>query len=247
MDLLEYTDHRPWSLPDEPWLMTQTWTHLLFAHWPVSPEVIRPMIPEGLELDCFYGNAWIGIVPFYLSDLRVKGVPDKVPDQSFLELNVRTYVTRDNKPGVWFFSLDAASWPAVIGARLLYKLPYFHAQMSMSVKNEEVYYSSYRAHWNAPGGNFLGTYSPVSDIFRPEPGMITHWLTERYCLYTADKLGHLYRCDIHHIPWPLQHARANILSNTMAFSHHILLPDRMPLLHYSHHQDVMVWPLKKIT
>src|SRR5688500_15722341 len=123
--------HRPWPVPPSPWIMTQTWSKLLFAHWPVPPEQIRPLLPPSVTLDTFDGQAWVGVVPFDIPNIRPRFLPPIPTMAHFLELNVRTYVTRDGKPGVWFFSLDAASRLAVEGARLAFHLPYFNAQMSL--------------------------------------------------------------------------------------------------------------------
>ena len=135
-DLLEYLStparqasvtqelaHRPWPLPTGPWVMAQTWDDLAFLHWRVPPEVLRPRVPAGLELDTFDGSAWLGITPFRLERLRVRGTFPFPVLSSFLEINVRTYATAERKPGIWFFSLDTESPMAVQAARRLYRLP----------------------------------------------------------------------------------------------------------------------------
>src|SRR4029434_453282 len=126
---LRSTSHRPWPLPRGPWIMAQTWHDLLFAHWPIPPEIMRALVPPQLTLDLFDGQCWLGIVPFWMSGVRGRGLP-AIPGLSrFPELNVRTYVTLGKKPGVYFFSLDAANIPAVCAARTFYHLPYFYASM----------------------------------------------------------------------------------------------------------------------
>src|SRR5215213_585770 len=127
--ILSDPGHRLWPRPRRPWVMAQTWTHLLFAHWPLPPEAVRPLIPAGLPLDTFDGQAWVGIVPFQVVGLRARWLPPIPGTANFPELNVRTYITRDDKPGVWFFSLDAANRLAVEAARASYHLPYFKADM----------------------------------------------------------------------------------------------------------------------
>src|SRR4051812_5845616 len=109
MDILKHTGHRPWPLPSGPWVMKQVWEELLFAHWPVSPEIIRPFIPGGINLDTYNDQAWLGIVPFRMSGVRPRLLPAVPWLSAFPELNVRTYVTVDNKPGVLFLSLEAAN------------------------------------------------------------------------------------------------------------------------------------------
>src|SRR6478736_184531 len=114
--ILRQTAHRPWSLPDGPWTMTQTWHDLLFAHWRIRLDVMRPLVPRELEIDTFDGSAWIGVVPFRMSAVRMRGLPPVPGASAFPELNVRTYVRYGGRAGVWFFSLDAESALAVFAA-----------------------------------------------------------------------------------------------------------------------------------
>lgn len=240
-DILDTTEHRPWPLPNLPWIMTQTWCDLLFAHWPLPAEVVRPHVPTALELDTFDGDAWIGVVPFYLTGVRFRDLVP-IPFMSrFIELNVRTYVVHDDKPGVYFFSLDASSRVAVAGARRFFHLPYFNAEMSVQRDDETIIYASRRTHRSAPAGTFRGTYRPESAVFRAEEGSLDKWLTERYCLYSTDSAGNLYRGDIHHLPWPLQSATASILDNTVT-PPGIDLPETEPLLHFARKLKVYIWP-----
>lgn len=238
-ELLSQTAHRPWPLPESPWLMTQSWEKLLFAHWPVSPEVMQSFLPSGLMADTYDGNAWLGIVPFEMS-YRLRGIPWTI---RFYELNVRTYVTHQDKPGVFFFSLDASTRLTVQAARMTYALPYFFAQMQVSKKQTTIHYRCQRIHSGARNAVFDAQYEPTSHPFQSQPGSLEHWLTERYCLYSIDKQSRLCRAEVHHLPWPLQQAEAQILKNTMS---EIDLPDSQPLLHYSPGVDVVVWPLKPV-
>jgi uncharacterized protein len=238
------TDHRPWPLPDTRWALSQSWHHLLFAHWPVPVEALRPLIPRELELDTFEGQAWLGVVPFDIQDFKLRGVVPLPFMTAFLELNVRTYVTAGGKAGVWFFSLDAASTMAVMGARALYRLPYFNAVMSLRVEGETVTYTSRRTHRSAPPAVFEGSYRPTGPVYRAQPGTLEHWLTERYCLYSVDGRGRLYRGEIHHQPWPLQPAEAHLTTNTMV--HGIQLLDLLPLLHYARRLDVALWAIRRV-
>src|SRR5690349_6710130 len=126
---LRKLDHRPWPVPSRPWIMAQNWHELLFAHWRVPVEAVRPLVPQGLEIDLFAGDAWLSVVPFRMSGVRLRGTPALPWLSSFPELNVRTYVCAEGRPGVWFFSLDAASRLAVGVARAWFHLPYFNARM----------------------------------------------------------------------------------------------------------------------
>ena len=257
---------RPYPQLTTPWVMRQTWHDLLFMHWPVSIESLRPHIPSGLTIDTFDGQAWIAVVPFRMSDIVPRGLFPVPWLSAFPELNVRTYVVRDGKPGVWFFSLEAGNSLAVFIARTVFKLPYFHARMQCipspvnsnlrgrdpltqvigGVGVEGLVYSSQRIHRNAPPANFSGNYSPIAAPFEAQPGSLEHFLTARYCLYTADTRGRVYRGEIHHPPWPLQLAQADVAMNSMTDWLHIKLPDVQPLLHFSRKLEVVVWGLERL-
>lgn len=226
--------------------MAQSWHDLLFAHWPITYETLRPTLPSGLELDTYDGAAWVGVVPFRMSGVRPRGLVAAPWLSAFPELNVRTYVTLGNKPGVFFYALDAANPVAVQIARRWFRLPYFNARMSMRRDGDQIVYASERTHTGAAPAVFRATYQPTGAEFRTKPGSLEHWLTERYALYTVDERGRLYRGDIHHAPWPLQPAAAHFEINTMAAAHGITLPDQAPLLHFAQRLDVAVWPLQRV-
>jgi uncharacterized protein len=217
--------------------MGQSWDDLLFLHYRVPVDELRPHVPDGLEVDSHSGSGWLGLTPFAINGLRPRGVPPLPFVSSFLELNVRTYVTRGDRPGIWFFSLDASSRLAVEAARLLYRLPYFHARISLSREQGRTVYECARGHGKA----FSASYRSAGAVFRSQPGSLEHFLTERYCLYAEDG-GRVYRAEIHHRPWPLQPAEAEIALNTMAPVP--LDTAEEPLLHYSRRQDVVLWPLE---
>ena len=236
--VVEETAHRPWPLPETEWIQAQTWDHLLFAHWRVPEAELRRHVPVQLPLDIFDGSAWIGITPFRLAGLRVRGLLPVPYFSSFLELNTRTYVSLDGKPGIYFFSLDAESAFAVEAARRLYRLPYFRARMS-ALFGADISYSSERAEGRR--ATFRGTYRPTGEPQPASPRSLEHFLTERYCLFTLHE-GRTHWAEIHHPPWPLQPAEAEIEENTMP-------PEGIelggePLLHYSRRQDVVIWPLE---
>jgi uncharacterized protein YqjF (DUF2071 family) len=242
MDILKHTAHRPWPLPGGPWIMKQEWHDLLFAHWTVPVEVLRRLIPRALEIDTFGGQAWLGVVPFRISGVRMHGAPAVPGFSRFPELNVRTYVVRDGKPGVWFFSLDAANAFAVWGARTLFHLPYFLAAMSCAEDAGWISYQSQRKDRRGLAASLRARYRAIGEVFHAQPGSIEHFLTERYCLYTADEKGCIIRCEIHHPPWPQQLAEAALQENTMADAAGITITDRKPeLLHSSRRQEVVVW------
>src|SRR6266404_10006502 len=125
--VLQEVAHRPWPMPAGPWAMAQSWHDLLFAHWQVDAAALRPLLPPQLQIDTFGGSAWLAVVPFRMTGVRLPGTPALPWLSAFPELNVRTYVTCDGEPGVWFFSLDAGNALAVAIARAWFHLPYFRA------------------------------------------------------------------------------------------------------------------------
>ena len=244
---LTHIDHRPWPMPIRPWVNAQTWRDLLFAHWPLPPDVFDGLIPTGLDLDTFDGEAWIGVVPFEIIDFRFRPFPPLPPINQFLELNVRTYVTHKGKPGVWFFSLDAESFLAVRGARTVFNLPYFDARMTLARHADGgIHYSNTRTHRGAPAARFVGSYSADGEPFIPQPGSLEYFLSERYALYSTDSRGRLYRGDIHHGPWTLRTAQAEIRENTMVEAAGITLPNIPPMLHFANPQPTVVWFLERV-
>ena len=205
------TDHRPWPLRDAPHVMYQSWHDLLFAHWPIVANEMRARVPASLELDLFEGQAWISVVPFRMTGIRPRFLPPGPWLSAFEELNVRTYVVRDGKPGVFFFSLDAANPVAVRVARRYFHLPYFDAKMSLKYDGDWIEYRSTRTHRGAPPAGFSARYRPTGPVFRVTAGSLEEWLTERYCLYAEDRVHRIWRTEIHHAPWPVQPAECQLI------------------------------------
>ena len=233
--------HRPWPAPPEPWWLAQTWDDLLFAHYRVPAEALARLVPQGLEVEQHDGSAWLGVTPFVLSGFRLRGTLPLPRLSTFPEVNVRTYVTVDDRPGIWFFSLDTPSRLAVEGARRTYKLPYNLARASVEQRGERIVYSCERV--GDPGRRFAATYRPAEAAFSAQPESLEWFLTERYCLYAVDR-GRLHRAEIQHPPWTLQPAEAVIETNTMPPPE--LSLEGAPLCHFSRRQDVLVWPLRPV-
>jgi uncharacterized protein len=229
-----------------PWVMGMTWLNLAFLHWRVPAASLEHLIPAGLTLQTFDGSAWLGIVPFRMAGVHARGLPPVPGTADFLELNVRTYVTDGVRPGLWFFSLDCQSKLAVRGARTAFHLPYMDAAMSESRANTSITHSSRRTHAGQPRADFEATYQPVGESFTSRSGSLEHWLTERYCLYSADARGNVYRGEINHAPWPLQPATCEIASNTMAAPLGLSLPPQPDLAHFAARLEVNAWLLTKI-
>jgi uncharacterized protein len=235
---LDHVSHRPWPLPEGGWAQAQTWERLLFAHWSVAVDALRTQVPAQLELETFEGRAYLGLTPFKVTNLRLRGLPPVPLLSTFLELNCRTYVSYGGKPGIWFFSLDASSRFAVEGARRLYKLPYFRARMSGPPR-----FSSVRAQ-GQDTHSWESVYRPIGPVDSAPTGTLEHFLAERYCLYAVDEHDCVHRAEIHHLPWRLQDAEAEVLRNSM--------PPRGldwrgdPHVMYSERQDVLIWPLRSL-
>jgi uncharacterized protein len=237
---LEDIAHRPWPLPEGSWFQAQTWCDLLFAHWRVPAEQLRRVIPPALPLHLYDdGSAWLAVTPFVVKGLRPRGTPPLPWVSHFPELNVRTYVELDGKPGIYFFSLDAGRRAAVIAARRLYRLPYFHARMRADRVGARVEYESRRID-SGPRAAFRGHYAPAGEITHDH---LARWLAERYCAYVVDEHGRPLRIDIHHPPWPLQPAEGELDAQGMADQIGIDL-EGDPLLHFSARQDTLIWALR---
>lgn len=249
--------------------MHQNWGKLLFMHWAIDAELLRPLIPAQLSIDTFDGSAWIGEVPFTMWGIRASFLPPIPGASAFHELNVRTYVHYNGVPGVWFFSLDAASSLAVWGARTFYHLPYFNADMGLSQKGNTIEYSSRRTDALTYGEFFASEAAEIpgaanaakfrdnpraelnaswnigESLPQSSPGSIEFFLTERYCLYSLHR-RRLYRSRIFHEPWTLRQATLNSRQSTMIQSLGIAEPPEEPLLHYAEAIAVDIWPLKRV-
>lgn len=243
--ILAETEHRPWPLPEGSWLMGQSWLDLLFAHWPVPAEALREVVPPELPLDTYDGQAWIGVTPFAVSGLRLRGTVPAPGLSRFPELNVRTYVSVEGRPGIYFLSLDTNSRAAVAAARRAYRLPYFHSEIETWRDEEGFCFDLIRTSADGPPAYFKARYGPEGERLPNRPGSLERWLSERYCLYTLDEERRIQRGEIHHPPWPLRPGWAQIETNTMAMPFGIDLEGE-PTLHFSPRQDVVLWPIKPV-
>jgi len=239
-EIEQTTAHRPWPMPDGSWIMFQSWREQLFAHWRLPAAQIRPLVPTQLELDTFDGDAWVGITPFRITGLRMRGLPELPFGSEFPELNVRTYVTVNGQGGVYFFSLDAGSNLAVMAARVGYGLPYHAADMEITTDDEG--WIHYRCSRDTGDADFEVRYrAQAGEPQAAEPGTLDHFLTERYAFFLV-RGEKIVRGDIHHRPWLLQPAQAVFEENTMGVAAGLALPIEQPLLHYSAQQDALIWP-----
>ncbi len=228
--------------------MHQTWDCLLFLHWPVAVAQLRPLVPRDLEIDTYGDTAWIGVTPFTMRGVRPPLLPPPPLLSRTHEINVRTYVRHGGVPGIWFLSLDANNLLAVLGARLVFHLPYFQARMHLSRENRTVRFSSHRTRGAAPPADFQGAWQLGEGLPAAAPGTLEFFLIERYCLYTKASGGRLLRGRIHHVPWPLRSAKLLHLASTMIESHGLPPPAEEPLLHaQSEPLRVGIWPLETVT
>lgn len=249
------TDHRPWPLPRGPWLWTQTWSRLLFAHWPVPATTLRPFVPPGLTLQEREGTAWLGVVPFLL-EVRHRGLPPVPTAGCFPEVNVRTYVEHEGREGVWFLSLDAASSLVVQVARWLFRLPYHRADMALLPDADGASDSAapadgcrwppadgavrYTSRRRSDGASLDVRYAPAGPTRLAAPGSLEAWLTERYCLFAQDRRGGLHIGEIHHEPWPLADATAHVADQSLTAPLGLTTAGP-PLLHHVASLTVALW------
>ncbi|MDR3739293.1 MAG: DUF2071 domain-containing protein [Terracidiphilus sp.] len=241
------TSQRPRPLPSGRWAMTQRWNDLLFAHWPIPAAKMTALLPDWLEVDTCQGSAWLGIVPFWLDRLKIRGVPSIPGTRSFPDLNLRTYV-RDQftgTPGIFCFSLDASNLLAVAIGRSYYHLPYHWSEMRLDQRSEREFAFYSRRRFSSRQIMFKARYrglGPSSKLAEHSSGTLEYFLTERSCLFSTNSAGQPIRANLHYVPWPLEEAEAEIERNDLATSIGLTLPNIDPVLHYSRRQAVYIWP-----
>lgn len=214
------------------------WRQLLFVNWPVSREELADRVPAPLTVQEYDDSAWVSIIPFLNIDVRPRGLPGRL-GIDVPEINVRTYVTHDGEPGVYFFSLDAHDLATVCGARFMHFLPYYYALGTIQVEDNRVRIESRRRHPGASPGNFSVTYHGVGSSFVAEPGSLAEFLTERRRLYTLTPGNQLRYTDVAHEPWPLYHAEYHIGENTLFAANRLAEPTSEPISYYSPGVDVV--------
>jgi len=223
-------EHRPWPLPDHEWKWRQSWLDLAFIHYRIDAKQLSDRLPVGLKLQEFDGSAWVGVVPFRMAGVMRRPFPDMPHFSTFPEVNLRTYVECEGKPGVWFFSLDADSWPVVFGGKKFYHLPYHSAKMQQEFNDGWFLFSSRRRSGEC---ELDVRYRPIGEVFFPVQGTFEHWATERYCLYSHSPRHGVSRVEVHHAPWPLQRADV-VMQKSGVLSAVGLTPlNEEPVCHYS--------------
>lgn len=236
----KYLAHRPWPVPGRLWVLEQNWNDLLFLHWEIDPLEIRSRIPSELEIDTFGGKAWLAVVPFVMDAVGPRGIPKPSAVSDFAEINVRTYVVRDGKPGVYFFSLDVPNRLPVWLARRFFHLPYFKADMAVGLGGDGMV--DYRSVCGER--RFACRYRGIEEV-EVKPGSFEEWSTERYCLYSYnEKRAALFRGEIHHRKWPLQKAAVEIEENSML--HDFNVGPAHPSVLFSKRIEVVAWMIERV-
>ncbi|WP_338729896.1 DUF2071 domain-containing protein [Haladaptatus sp. DJG-WS-42] len=221
------------------------WRHVLFANWPVEPALVAAHLPDSLSVDTFDGQAWLSAVPFTNVAVRPAGTPQfagfRLP-----ELNLRTYVTHDGEPGVYFFSLDAQGVLGVVGARLFHHLPYYYARISLATTAERVAFSCRRVHPGARPVRFQVTYRSTGEQFRAESDSLEAFLTERYRYYTEATSGELRFASVSHERWPLTEATVEWGANSLFRANGFADPASDPVYLYSPGVDTVASGSKRV-
>ena len=215
------------------------WRHLLFENWRVDADVIAERLPEALDVDTYDGSGWLSVVPYTNVAVRPRGLPAAV-GQPLPELNLRTYVTCDGEPGIYFFSLDAQGVAGVLGARVTQHLPYYYARISLDEASggDRIRFDSRRRHPGARPAHYTATYGPSGEAFDSSDDPLAGFLTERYRFYTEASDGTLRYTDVDHEPWTLYPAEAETETNTLFRADGFTQPDGEPVRYYSPGVDV---------
>jgi len=228
--ILQLNAHRPYPMPQRPWKYYQEWHDVLFAHWQVPIKPLRELVPEGIDIDLFGEEAWVSMVAFDLKKLRPHFLPSFSPISDFIEINMRTYVLRNGKPGIYFFSLEAEKTVSALLGKLGIGLPY----MKSKISHPGGIYDSFN-----PTRNFhlKVKYTPGEEI--QNKSLLDKWLTERYCLF-LERSGKIVGNDIHHFEWPLQKVEIEKIAIHYQFNN-LVINSPASLYHYSTGVLVPTW------
>lgn len=228
--ILRIKAHRPFPMPKRPWKYYQEWHDVLFAHWKVPVQVLRELIPQGLDIDLYEGQAWVSLVAFEVRKLRPHFFPPFPPISDFVEINMRTYVLRNQKPGIYFFSLEAQNRVSALLGKYSVGLPY----MKSIITHPQGIYDSFNAK---RGFHLKVKYTPGESI--PHKSELDKWLTERYSLF-KESHGSIAGNDVHHFEWPLQSVEVNQLKLHYQYQN-LVIDQKAELYHYSKGVYVPTW------
>jgi uncharacterized protein YqjF (DUF2071 family) len=238
--LLLKTSHRPWPIPQQNWIWYQQWLDAAFLHWSFSPVAVQPLLPRGLSLDLFEGRAWVSVVAFNMVAVHPRGLWPVPGLSNFAEVNVRTYVVRDGKPGVYFLSIEAANPIAAWLARILSPLPYQYRGMRRYRERDQEVFTVGQA---SEDPHFHLVYRPGKTVGTKSDNDL--WLTERYCLYAHQK-NEILRAEVHHEPWPVQRLEVQSLKCSYRFSDSVHFQEAPEICHYSPGVPIVAWKHERI-
>ena len=210
-------------------------------HWKVDPSRLQPHLPSGLAIDLFDGEAYVGVIPFVMKNVRPRGLPAVPGISTFAEFNVRTYVVNDGQPGVFFLTLDAKSLVTCMHAPRAYGLAYRYAKAKVKRQGATL---EWRSRRSSDGAQLVGTSNPIGTKQVAQPHTLEHFLFERYCLYTEHK-GCLRRAYVFHEPWVFHEGEVRLNNNSLLESYgmglDVLAPD---LIHVSQGLPVKTWSIE---
>lgn len=224
-----------------PWVLFMTWRNLMFASWRIPVETLRPHVPPELEIDTFDGTAWITLVPMAVTDMHWRGIEPIPGMEAFRELNLRTYVKGKDRPGVYFLSIDCPAAFSDWIARHFFGVPYYEAQIATYTDATSFHFASERTQKGQPPASLFTTFRPLGDGAAPAPGSLEAFLVERYSLYFVGK-SEVWRGDIHHDEWLLQHAEADLEVNTVSSAAGIVLGPKPDHAAFVVRTDTLIYP-----
>ena len=239
-EIISQTGHRLRPLPKMPWLMALNEEHVLFMHWPLPVEQLRPLVPPKMEIDTYNGQAWLSLIPFRMGNLHLRDLPPVPGTSTVIQVGLRTYIHVNHEPAIYYLTLYADNLLYMWIARHLFQLPYHKAQMKFN-QNDAGFH--FECHDPASGAEFVGSYRPFGHSSPAKPGSLEYFLLERYTLFAQSPEGGLYRGEVHHLPWPVQSVEVKIERNTIPNTVGITLPQTDPLLHFSPGVHDIAWPV----
>ncbi|MBT5392334.1 MAG: DUF2071 domain-containing protein [Euryarchaeota archaeon] len=237
--------HIPFPMPHRKCTLYQNWKHLTFMHWKVDIEQLKTYIPEGLEIDLYNGDAYVGVIPFIMEKVRPRGLPWLPFISTFGEFNIRTYVKKDDVPGVLFLTLDAQSMVTCFHAPRSYGLPYRYAKAKVKIGKDGKY--TWFSRRKKGGESLIGTTNSSGQLEQARDGSIEYFLFERYSLYTWHE-GSLHRAYTHHEPWKYCVAEVQVETNTLLESYNLGIssPLKPEYIHMSTGVQVQTWNIQPV-
>lgn len=236
-EILNYTSHRTWKNPNINWSFYQEWNKAIFLHWEIEKEIVEKWIPSGVKIDTYNGKAWISLVAFTMENIRPRLLPAFSPISNFHEINLRTYVIKENKPGVYFLNIEAQKWFSAYISRKISGLPYQKSDITHDIKEKKLF-----AHFKKKGFNLEIDYK-IGNLIA-DKNALDVFLSERYCLY-LDLNNEIIRYEIHHLPWQINELTCTKLK-TNYFIEDIDLNRKPDLIRYSEGIQVLAWKQEKL-